>query len=152
MSGRRSNGAAIPIPHQHCRYRVLVVEDIPTLRRAYTYALERRGHEVTAVTNGSAALAALDATATKVARPEIVIAEVAMPVLDGISMVRTMRTRGMEVPVLMLGDDDFLHDLALHSGADRFLAQPFGPVELLDAVAALAERGRASGARCRDTA
>ncbi|WP_300016455.1 response regulator [Pseudonocardia sp.] len=137
-----SGGAAAPIPvrYPRGRRRVLLADDVPTLRRAYAHALRQSGHEVTAVANGNAALAVLAAATT--GGPEIVVAEVAMPVLDGVSMVRAMRERGSTVPVLMLGDDAFLHDLALHVGADRYLNRPFGPADLLGAVGSLVPHRR----------
>lgn len=113
--------------------RVLVVEDLPALRRAYRAVLEGAGHEVSVAPNGGAALAVLDVT-----RPGVVVAEVSMPVMDGITMVRAMRRRGTPARVLMLADDEFLRGLALHVGADMFLAQPITPDDLLDAVARLA--------------
>lgn len=127
--------------------RVLVVEDVPTLRRAYRRVLERRGYDVSVAPNGGAALAVLD-----VLRPDVVVAEVAMPVMDGITLLRAMRQRGMQAPVLMLADDEFLCGLALHAGAARFLAQPISPEDLLDAVAMLARPERSPAAHCRDSA
>ncbi len=129
------------------RSRVLVVEDIPTLRRAYQCLLERNGYDVSIASNGGAALAMLD-----VLRPEVVVTEVAMPVMDGITLLRAMRQRNMPAPVLMLADDEFLRGLALHAGADRFLAQPISPDELLDAVAVLARQERSPQTDRRDTA
>jgi two-component system response regulator MprA len=115
------------------RTRVLVVEDLAVLRRAYREILERAGYEVSVASNGGAALAMLDVT-----RPDVVVAEVAMPVMDGITLMRTMRQRGVSARVLMLADDEFLRGLALHAGAEQFLAQPITPDDLIDAVAVLA--------------
>lgn len=61
-----------------------------------------------------------------------------MPVMDGLSLLRTLRQRAVPSAVLMLADDEFLHGLAVHAGADRFLAQPITPDDVLVAVAALA--------------
>ncbi len=112
---------------------MLVVEDLAVLRRAYREILERAGYEVSVASNGGAALAMLDVT-----RPDVVVAEVAMPVMDGITLMRTMRQRGVSARVLMLADDEFLRGLALHAGAEQFLAQPITPDDLIDAVAVLA--------------
>ncbi len=129
------------------RHRVLVVEDIPTRRRAYASVLERHGYEVSVARNGGAALAVLG-----VVRPDVVVAEVAMPVMDGLALLHSLRERGTPAPVLMLADDEFLRGLALHCGAEEFLAQPISSQALLDAVGRLAGRVRPSPAGRRDSA
>lgn len=125
------------VPGQRARLRVLVVEDVPTLRRAYAHALLSHGYDVTSVTDGGEALDIVEA-----ARPEVIVVEVMMPIHDGVSMVRLLRVRGLCTPVLMLGEDDFLRDLALRAGADAFLVAPVGPELLLATVAGLADRSR----------
>lgn len=125
------------IPVQRARLRVLVVEDVPTLRRAYAHALLLNGFDVTSVPDGGEALDIVEA-----ARPDVIVAETMMPVHDGISLVRGLRARGLSTPVVLLAEDDFLRGLALRAGANAFLVAPFGPVLLVSTVSGLAAQRR----------
>jgi CheY-like chemotaxis protein len=111
--------------------RVLVVEDTATVRRLLAEVLGLDGVEVTAVGDGRAALAAFP-----VVRPDLVLTDVEMPVLDGLSLTRELRDRGADVPVVVLTgrDDPATRRAAAEAGADAFLAKPFGLAELRETV------------------
>jgi two-component system, OmpR family, response regulator MprA len=116
---------------------VLVVDDEPALRDALESSLAFEGYEVTTASDG---LEALDAIAEK--SPDLVLLDVMMPRMDGLTTVRRLRSRGDTVPVLMLTARDAVGDrvTGLDVGADDYLAKPFELDELLARVRALLRR------------
>ncbi|MFC1407550.1 MULTISPECIES: response regulator transcription factor [Streptacidiphilus] len=117
--------------------RVLVVDDEPALRDALESSLAFEGYEVTTASDG---LEALDAIAEK--SPDLVLLDIMMPRMDGLTTVRRLRSRGDTVPVLMLTARDAVGDrvTGLDVGADDYLAKPFELDELLARVRALLRR------------
>ena len=115
--------------------RVLVVDDNADLR-AYAARLLSTHYEVEAASDGAAALAAARARA-----PDIVVADVMMPGLDGFGLLRELRADVAlrSVPVLLLsaraGEEARIEGLG--RGADDYLVKPFSALELLVRVAAL---------------
>jgi len=120
------------------RPRVLIAEDTPPVRRLLTDVLAADGIEVTAVADGRAALAAYP-----VVRPDLVLTDIEMPLLDGLALVRELRERGETVPVVVVtGRDDAATRRAVADTGARFLLKPFGLAELGSCVrGALAAAG-----------
>ena len=114
---------------------ILVAEDDPVSRAILVSQLEAAGHTVIAVDNG---LAALERLADQ-PRPEIVLMDVMMPVMDGLQAVRRIREEdhgraGERIPIIFLTADDdpqLLHE-AIRQGGDDLLIKPSSPV-ILDA-------------------
>ncbi len=78
---------------------------------------------------------------------DLAILDVMLPEMDGVTVAKTLRDRGCEVPILMLTARDAVEDRVkgLRSGADDYLVKPFAFAELLARVEALARRtGRSS--------
>ncbi|MGW6919507.1 response regulator transcription factor [Kitasatospora sp. NPDC054939] len=117
--------------------RLLVVDDEPALRDALESSLAFEGYEVTTATDGHEALEAVERD-----RPDLVLLDIMMPRMDGLTAVRRMRSRGDTVPVLMLTARDAVGDrvTGLDVGADDYLAKPFELDELLARVRALLRR------------
>jgi two-component system response regulator MprA len=118
--------------------RILVVDDEPAVRIALERALRLDGYEVDLAPDGGAALDSLSAVT-----PDVVLLDVLMPRLDGISVCRRIREAGYRVPVLMLTARDAVSDrvAGLDAGADDYVTKPFALEELLARVRALIRRG-----------
>lgn len=109
--------------------RVLIADDDPVSRRLLERALERLGHQVVAVADGSAASAALLASDG----PRFAILDWMMPGADGLTVCGMVRRRGTPyVYVIVLTAKQRREDMvaALDAEVDDFLTKPFDPLEL----------------------
>jgi len=131
---------------------VLVVEDDPHIRELIALHLGLEGLDSTGVADGREALGRLDGT-----RFDLVVLDVMLPGVDGVTVCKALRRSGpnLDTPVLMLTARGEESDkvLGLESGADDYLAKPFGVREFVARVRALLRRPRAStGASPADSA
>ena len=113
--------------------RILIVEDFADSRDMYIEFLEAQGFEVTGAEDGVAALKSIENV-----RPDVVVLDVALPKLDGLSVLRRLRAdpRYAQLPVLTLSASlgvDY-QKMALAAGATAALEKPCLPEELLEAV------------------
>ncbi len=129
----------------HSSPRVLVVDDEPMVREVVTAYLERDGCRVTVAEDGRAALDALQATA-----PDLVVLDVMLPELDGLSVLTQLR-RTSDVPVILLTARTEESDriLGLELGADDYVVKPFSPRELSARVRSVLRRSRPVSASSR---
>ena len=120
--------------------RILVVEDEASLRDGLVDLLTGDGHEVTAVGDGAAAVAAGIAE-----RFDLVVLDVMLPRLDGIEVCRRLRAARPGAPILMLTALGSQSDKVrgLDEGADDYVTKPFSARELLARVRALGRRAPA---------
>ncbi len=102
--------------------RILVVEDDTVLAAALTRAMTQAAYTVDLVENGEDANRALGS-----ASYDLVVLDIALPGLDGLSVLRRLRDRRMHVPVLILTARDTLEDrvAGLDLGADDYMTKPF---------------------------
>lgn len=121
---------------------VLVVEDDPHIRELVALHLGLEGLETTLVGDGREALDRLGAS-----RLDLVVLDLMLPGVDGLTICRAMRRQGpnTDTPVLMLTARGEEADtvLGLETGADDYLAKPFGVREFVARVRALLRRPRA---------
>jgi two-component system OmpR family response regulator/two-component system alkaline phosphatase synthesis response regulator PhoP len=121
--------------------RVLVVEDEPNIRELVCLHMGLEGYTCEGVANGQDALRRADAD-----RFDLLIVDLMLPGLDGISLTRAVRNGRLnrDVPILMLTArrDESDKVLGLESGADDYLTKPFGVRELVARVRALLRRPR----------
>jgi len=121
--------------------RALIVEDERPIRELVRLHLELGGFDVDEVGDGRAALERLKASLF-----DLVILDVMLPGLDGVTLCGAIRSAGpnRETPVLMLTARDAESDkvVGLESGADDYLTKPFGVRELMARVGAITRRQR----------
>ena len=111
---------------------ILVVEDDPALREALTDTLEMAGYGAVAAGNAEEALSMLEKL-----DPGLVLTDVQMPGMDGHALLRSLKTRHPEIPVILMtayGQIDRAVQ-AMRDGAADYLAKPFEPDNLLATVA-----------------
>lgn len=117
--------------------QVLLVEDDQPLAAGLKKALQTAGYACNHVDTGAAALHTV-----RVDTPDIVLLDIGLPDVDGISVLRTLRGTHPELPVLLLTARDSVEDKVrgLDSGADDYLAKPFEVTELLARLRAVERR------------
>jgi heavy metal response regulator len=117
--------------------RVLLVEDEQRLSAYVKYGLEESGYAVDAVFTGRDALDYAEA-----ASYDLVILDIMLPIMDGLTVCRELRQRGNYTPILMLTARDAVDDRVngLDAGADDYLVKPFAMKELLARLRALTRR------------
>lgn len=120
--------------------RILIAEDDEVLADGLVRSMRHAGYAVDRVSNGSDADAAL-----KGEQPfDLVILDIALPKLDGFSVLRNLRERNRQVPVIILTARDSVEDRVkgLDLGADDYLVKPFLLQELEARARALLRRGQ----------
>src|SRR5580765_460028 len=116
---------------------VLLAEDDRGVRESLVRALTFEGYEVEAVTDGAQALEAVTAR-----QPDVVVLDVMMPYVDGLTVCRQLRDRYRTLPILMLTARHEVSDrvAGLDAGADDYVVKPFALGELLARLRALLRR------------
>lgn len=130
--------------------RLLLVEDDPILGNGIEAGLKQAGFAVDWARDGGAAQLALQTT-----EYELVVLDLGLPQISGMELLRRLRGRGSDLPVLLLTARDTVRDrvAGLEAGADDYLVKPFDLAELVARIRALSRRahGRSTDAiRYRD--
>ncbi len=116
---------------------ILIVEDETALAEAVEHILRKAGHSADRVADGQSALDYI-----RVGGYDLILLDIMLPRLDGISVLRQLRSEGVQTPVLMLTARTTVPDkvAGLNAGADDYLTKPFDPEELLARVGAMTRR------------
>ena len=117
--------------------RLLLAEDTKDLNKAVTAILTRSGYDVDPVFDGQAAYDSIIANGY-----DAVILDIMMPKMDGLTVLREIRSRNVNVPVLMLTAKSEIDDRVegLSADADDYLPKPFAMKELLARITAITRR------------
>jgi DNA-binding response OmpR family regulator len=117
--------------------RILVVEDSPPIRRAVAGSLEENGFAVDATGEGDEGLWMAETYDYDVA-----VLDIMLPGMDGLAVLKNLRGKGNDMPVLFLTAKDGIADRVegLNSGADDYLVKPFAIEEMIARVHALCRR------------
>ena len=117
--------------------RLLLIEDEPTLRESVAKKLRRSGYEMDDCGDGETALELLAAE-----RYDLVLLDLNLPKVDGMTVLRTLRKTDLETPVLILSARSEISDKVegLDAGANDYLAKPFHLAELEARVRSLTRR------------
>lgn len=117
--------------------KILIVDDEPRIRELIREHLEHSGYECSEAADGSAALQAI-----KQQGVDLIILDVMMPFLDGMSVLKEMRKMKIETPVIMLTarGEEYDRVAGLEGGADDYIVKPFSPRELVARTKAVLAR------------
>jgi len=117
--------------------KILVVEDEPGIRLSLTDELESAGYRVFTAENGEKALALAGRE-----KPDLIILDIMLPILDGTEVCKNLRMRGDRTPIIMLTvrDKEIDKVLGLELGADDYMTKPFSLRELMARVKAVFRR------------
>ena len=124
------------------------VEDEDTIRETVTLALRQGGYEVVGFDDGQRAW---DAFSERL--PDLVILDIGVPRMDGLTICRKLRARSEVLPIIFLTsrEEEFDRVLGLEIGADDYLCKPFSMRELLARVKVLLRRAALAGGRADST-
>ena len=118
---------------------IYILEDDASIREMVIYAVESQGMSISGYERPSDFWKAMEAQL-----PELILLDIMLPEEDGLSILKKLRTNGRwrNVPVIMLTarNTEFDKVMGLDSGADDFVAKPFGMMELLARIRAVLRR------------
>jgi two-component system chemotaxis response regulator CheY len=122
------------MPNATSCHNILIIDDSPSMRAMVSFTLQERGYSITPAENGAEALEKLSGPCPY----DLIIADINMPVMDGIDFVREARKQGAYkyTPILMLTTENSAERIstAKAAGATAWLVKPFHPNQLLDAA------------------
>lgn len=124
---------------------IALVDDEKNVRLTIKTALKKEGFEINEFVNGQEIFEAV----RNGLKPDLIVMDIMMPVIDGITCLRKMREERILIPVMFLTsrDEEFDKVLGLELGADDYLCKPFSMRELVARIHVLLRRfGQSSGA------
>jgi two-component system OmpR family response regulator len=117
--------------------QILVVDDDPELRDLLREYLTSQGFAVSVLHDGDGLQARLERE-----RPALIVLDLMMPKVDGLTALRNLRAKNDDIPVILLTarSDEIDRIVGLEIGADDYLGKPFNPRELLARIRAILRR------------
>ena len=114
--------------------RILLAEDEKLLSKAIVKIFEKNNYSVDAVFNGKDAL-----TFIELGNYDCVVLDIMMPIMNGIDVIKKVREKGNNIPILILSAKSDINNkiLGLDTGANYYLTKPFDTRELLAAIRAI---------------
>ncbi len=109
------------------RAKILIVDDEPLIRDALAFKLTKDGYDVDTAEDGEKAIQKIESE-----EYQIIISDIMMPFISGFELVKILKERGTDAPVLMLTslNSETAVLKAFDLGADDFMTKPFSPNEL----------------------
>jgi two-component system, chemotaxis family, chemotaxis protein CheY len=108
---------------------ILIIDDDPAIRATVAEILTSEGYTVATAINGADGLQSLERI-----DPALVLLDMRMPILDGWGFARTLQSRGLHVPILVMTAAQDARRWAHEIDAEGYVAKPFDLLDLLDAV------------------
>ncbi len=117
--------------------KVLIVDDEKAIVDILEFNLGTQGYETVSAYDGKSGLELAESE-----NPDVILLDVMLPVMDGFTVLKTIRSRGNNVPIIMITAKEEEHDkvFGLENGADDYITKPFSLRELLARVKANARR------------
>jgi two-component system chemotaxis response regulator CheY len=115
---------------------ILAVDDSQTMRDLVKETLEGAGYQVTLAENGQDGLEKF-----KQGKFDLIIADINMPVMDGITMIKKIREINSEIPIITLTteSEETKKQEGRKAGADGWIVKPFRPAQFLDIIKQILE-------------
>ncbi len=119
--------------------KILLVDDEPDILEILEYNLSREGYEVSTAANGQEGLAKADEV-----KPDLIILDIMMPVMDGVEVCRQLRAKpdfkNTIITFLTAREEDYSQIAALDNGGDDYITKPIRPRVLISRINALLRR------------
>jgi two-component system alkaline phosphatase synthesis response regulator PhoP len=120
-------------------YKILVVDDEPTIVRLMEFILARQGHDMIVAVNGEEALEKIRAQ-----QPDLVLLDIMMPRIDGYEVAQRLRAdpATATLPIIMLSAKAQEEDIrrGIEVGVDEYVTKPFSPDQLVQVVSEYLKR------------
>ncbi len=130
--------------------KILVVDDEPDILEFLKYNLEKEGYQVVTADNGEDGL-----KVAKSERPDLIILDIMMPIMDGVEVCRVLRGNPdfdqTVIAFLTAREEDFSQIAALETGGDDYITKPIRPRVFVTRIKALLRRGHRSDDSTGDT-
>lgn len=117
--------------------KILVVDDDHLIRQAISFKLEKEGYTVKVANDGESALSMIENE-----KFDIIISDIMMPYISGFELLKILKEKGSEAPILMLTalNSENAVVKAFDLGADDYLTKPFSPNELIMRIKKLLDK------------
>ena len=125
--------------------KILLIDDSKFQRKNVSRLLTGMGHEVSEAENGEIGLQTVETF-----KPDLIITDLLMPVLDGLSVLRSLKKRGCKTPAIVVSADiqESTRQECLQLGAKAFLTKPVNTADIETAISKFVTSSRGEKSRC----